>query len=67
MRAPESEFKGQGRDLAGMRAALNVQYVLEGSVRKAGQKLRITVQLIDVETDSQVWSEKYQGTHPHAR
>ena len=55
------QFKGQ-RDLAGMRAALNVQYVLEGSVRKAGQKLRITVQLIDVETDSQVWSEKYQGT-----
>jgi len=56
------QFKGQGRDLAAMRAALHVQFVLEGSVRKAGQKLRITVQLIDVETDSQVWSEKYQGT-----
>jgi adenylate cyclase len=38
---------------------LGVQYVLEGSVRKAGDQVRITVQLIDVTTDYHVWSERY--------
>jgi len=41
---------------------LNVQYALEGSVRKAGNDLRITAQLIDAETDAHLWAEKYSGT-----
>ena len=38
---------------------LGVQYVVEGSVRKAGQRVRITVQLIDAETDRHLWAERY--------
>ena len=37
-------------------------YVLEGSVRKAGNNLRITAQLIDGLTDTHIWAEKYSGT-----
>jgi adenylate cyclase len=38
---------------------LGVQYVVEGSVRKAGQRVRITVQLIDASTDRHLWAERY--------
>jgi TolB-like protein/Tfp pilus assembly protein PilF len=41
---------------------VNVRYVLEGSVRKAGNNLRITAQLIDGINDSHIWAEKYSGT-----
>jgi serine/threonine protein kinase len=41
---------------------LNVQYVLEGSVRKAGHNLRITAQLIDAASDAHLWAKKYRGT-----
>ena len=41
---------------------LNVRYVLEGSVRKAGASLRINTQLIDARSDTLLWSEKYSGT-----
>jgi TolB-like protein len=41
---------------------LEVQYVLEGSVRKAGENLRITAQLIDAFADNHIWSENYEGT-----
>ena len=41
---------------------LDVQYVLEGSVRKAGQDLRITAQLINARNDNHIWAEKYKGT-----
>jgi TolB-like protein len=40
---------------------LSVQYILEGSVRKSGNDLRITAQLIDAEKDSHIWAEKYQS------
>jgi TolB-like protein/DNA-binding winged helix-turn-helix (wHTH) protein/Flp pilus assembly protein TadD len=39
--------------------ALNVQYVLEGSIRRAGEQVRITAQLIDVMSQTQLWAESY--------
>ena len=41
---------------------MNVKYVLEGSVRKSGNNLRITAQLIDAESDTHIWAKKYNGT-----
>jgi len=41
---------------------LGAQYVLDGSVRKSGSQLRISVQLIDAKKDSYLWAEKYDGT-----
>ena len=40
---------------------VNVRYVMEGSVRKAGNNIRITAQLIDGLTDAHIWAEKYNG------
>jgi TolB-like protein/tetratricopeptide (TPR) repeat protein len=54
-------FKGTEKDVRIIGRELNVQYVLEGSVRKAGNDLRITAQLIDAETDTHLWTEKYDG------
>ncbi len=42
--------------------ALGVRYLLTGSVRKAGNALRITAQLVDAERDAPMWAEKYSGT-----
>ena len=52
-------FKGKVADLATVARKLNVVTVLEGSVRKSGNRLRITAQLIQVSTDSHLWSEVY--------
>ncbi len=53
-------FKGQsGISLAEIGKALNVDHVLEGSVRTSGDMVRITAQLIDVRTDTHLWSETY--------
>jgi adenylate cyclase len=52
-------FKGKNTDLAAVAQKLQVAHVLEGSVRKAGNKVRITAQLIEVATDSHLWSETY--------
>src|SRR6185312_10836919 len=51
-----------GWDLRRIGRELNVRYALEGSVRRAGSALRITAQLIDVDTDAHLWGEKYSGT-----
>jgi TolB-like protein len=61
-RTSVQQFRGQTLDLATIRRDLNVHYVLEGSVRKAGSRLRITAQLIDVGADAPIWSGKYNGT-----
>ncbi|HRP29129.1 MAG TPA: adenylate/guanylate cyclase domain-containing protein, partial [Burkholderiaceae bacterium] len=53
------KYKGQKVDVAKFARELGVQYVVEGSVRKAGKRVRITVQLIDAETDRHVWAERY--------
>jgi len=55
-------FKGTRKATKSIGRELNVQYVLEGSVRKAGSNLRITAQLIDATDDAHLWAEKYSGT-----
>jgi len=55
-------FKGRSPEMAEVAAKLNVATVLEGSVRRAGDRLRITVQLIDVAKDQHLWSERYDRT-----
>jgi TolB-like protein len=52
-------FKGKTEDIREVGSKLNVQTVLEGSVRKAGDKLRITAQLINVADGYHIWSETY--------
>ena len=52
-------FKGKEIDIPMVAAKLDVATVLEGSVRRAGDRVRITAQLIDVESDSHLWSETY--------
>jgi non-specific serine/threonine protein kinase len=55
-------FKGTKKTAPEIARQLNVHYVLEGSVRKAGNNLRITAQLIDATNDTHLWAEKYNGT-----
>ena len=58
-----SSFSFKGRDLtvSEIGAALNVAYLLEGSVRKQGEKVRITAQLIQTSDGFHVWSDAYDG------
>jgi adenylate cyclase len=53
------KYKGKPVNVQQFARELGVQYVVEGSVRKAGRRVRITVQLIDAETDRHVWAERY--------
>ncbi len=53
-------FKGEAVDIREVAGKLNVSHVLEGSVRRAGDTLRITVQLIDAAAGYHVWSERYE-------
>jgi len=52
-------FKGKNQDISLIGEKLRVRNVLEGSVRKAGTRIRITAQLIDVKSGYHLWSEKY--------
>ncbi len=61
-RTSAMRLKGTEKDLRGIADDLDVQYALEGGVRRAGQSLRITAQLIDVGSDETLWSDKYSGT-----
>jgi adenylate cyclase len=54
-------YKGKAVDIRHVGRDLGVRYVLEGSVRKAGSRLRITGQLIDTNTGSHIWAERYDG------
>jgi adenylate cyclase len=51
--------KGKAVNVQEVAREFGVDYVLEGSVRKAGDRIRVTVQLIDAETDRHVWAERY--------
>jgi len=55
-RTSSFSFKGKDISIPGIAKELNVDHVLEGSVRKAGNTVRITAQLIDVRTDRHLWS-----------
>ncbi len=55
-------LKGTTKGVPAIGRELGVRHVLEGSVRKAGNALRITAQLIDASTDTRVWGDKYGGT-----
>ncbi len=55
-------FKGKDIDIPTVAEKLGVAYILEGSVRKAGNQLRITAQLIETSSDSHLWSETYDRT-----
>jgi TolB-like protein/Flp pilus assembly protein TadD len=61
-RSSAFSFKGKDLDIPTIARQLNVAHVLEGSVRKAGNQLRITVQLIDSVSDTHLWSETYDRT-----
>jgi len=52
-------YKGKAVNIQEVANTLDVQYVVEGSVRKAGNRVRITVQLIDARKDRHVWAERY--------
>jgi adenylate cyclase len=56
-------YKGRAVDILQVGKELGVRYVLEGSVQKAGQRLRITVQLIDATTGAHVWADRVDGMH----
>ena len=53
------KFKGQAVDVRKTARELGVQFVVEGSVRRAGNRVRITVQLIEGEGDRHIWAERY--------
>lgn len=55
-------LKGSKKDVPTIARDLNVRYALEGSVRRAGNSLRITAQLIEAAADAHLWAEKYTGT-----
>jgi adenylate cyclase len=52
-------YKGRAVDVTRVGRELGVRYVLEGSVRKAGNRLRVTAQLVDATSGSHVWAERY--------
>ena len=58
-RSSAFSFKGQNLAASVIANRLNVRYVMEGSVRRAGERLRITTTIIDASTDTQLWSESF--------
>ena len=54
-------YKGRAVDVRQIGRELGVRYVLEGSVRKAGGRLRITGQLVDTTTGNHIWADRYEG------
>jgi adenylate cyclase len=55
-------FKGKAVDIKQVARDLGVRYVLEGSVRKSGSRIRITGQLIDAASGAHLWADKYNGS-----
>src|SRR5262249_198398 len=55
-------YKGQAFDVKKVRRELGVRYVLEGAVRRAGGRVRITAQLIDALNGAHLWADRFDGT-----
>ncbi len=55
-------YKGRAVDVREVGRDLGVRYVLEGSVRRGGDRLRITAQLVEAETGNHLWADKYDGS-----
>ena len=55
-------YKGRAANVRDIGKELGVAYVIEGSVQKGGNRLRITVQLVETENGAHVWSSRYDGT-----
>jgi len=55
-------YKGQSPDVKQVGRELGVRYVLEGSVRKGGNRVRITAQLINAETGAHLWADRFDGS-----
>ena len=53
------EFKGQNKDMQAIGQALHATHLIEGSVRKAGDRVRITAQLIKADDGTHIWAENY--------
>ncbi len=60
-RTSAQHYRGTEKDVRSISRELSVRFVLEGSVKKAGEELRITCQLIDAFSDSHLWAKKYTG------
>jgi TolB-like protein/class 3 adenylate cyclase/Flp pilus assembly protein TadD len=58
-------YKGQSIDVKRVGRELGVRYVLEGSVRKAAGRVRITAQLIEAETGTHLWADRFDGSLEH--
>jgi len=61
-RTSSSTYKGQAVDMKQIGRELGVRYVLEGSVRKAGARVRITAQLIEADTGAHLWADRFDGS-----
>ncbi|MGB5629879.1 MAG: hypothetical protein WBM57_10965, partial [Woeseiaceae bacterium] len=59
-RSSSFAFRGQGLEIPDIAERLDVAHVLEGSVRRAGNRVRVTAQLIEARTDTHLWSKTYE-------
>ena len=55
-------YKGRAVDVKQVGRELGVRYVLEGTVRKAGGRVRITAQLVEAETGTHLWADRFDGS-----
>jgi adenylate cyclase len=55
-------YRGRERDVAGIGRELGVRYLLEGSIRRSGQKVRISVTLVEAANGAQIWADRFEGT-----
>ena len=58
-------YKGRGVDVKQIGRELGVRYLLEGSVRKSSNRVRITAQLVETETGAHVWADRFDGSLEH--
>ena len=58
-------YKGRAVDVKQIGRELGVRYLLEGSVRKSGNRVRITAQLVETETGAHVWADRFDGSLEH--